>query len=286
MADGWRAGVSWHRGRHRGGGGWKAKSGTIATSMRNILLTIQYDGSRYCGWQRQPHGLSVQQVLEEALEPIQGGPVRLRAAGRTDAGVHAEGQAANFRTSSLHPAEAFLRSANTQLPPDVAIVAAREAPVEFDARRDARMRWYRYRIATGPIRPVFGREQALHCPFPLDPQLAAAALSLFEGRHDFAGLRSAHCAARRTVLDLECSLAAEAGRWTLDFQCRSFLHNMVRILAGAVLETARGKLGLADLEAVARSGRRDARIPTAAAHGLTLMAVGYPPSALRGGNWP
>ena len=245
--------------------------------MRNILLTLQYSGERYCGWQRQPEGLSVQQTVEEALEAVNGGPVRLRAAGRTDAGVHAEGQAANFRTESPHPPEAFLRAGNALLPEDIAIAAATEVPLEFDARRDTRVRWYRYRVFTAPVRPVFRREQMFHCHWRLDEERGQRALALFRGPHDFAGMRSAQCSATRTLLDLECALTATPGRWTFDFQSRSFLHNMVRILVGATLEAARGKLAVAELEAILRSARRDSRIPTAPARGLTLMAVGYPP---------
>ncbi|MCX7011646.1 MAG: tRNA pseudouridine(38-40) synthase TruA [Candidatus Sumerlaeota bacterium] len=250
--------------------------------MRNLLLTLQYGGERYCGWQRQPGGLSVQQAVEEALEPINGGPVRLHAAGRTDAGVHAEGQTANFRTESSHSPRAFLRAGNARLPEDIAIVAAVEVPLEFDARRDARVRWYRYRVFTAPVRPVFRREQLFHCHWRLDEERGQKALAVFRGRRDFAGMRSAQCSAKRTMLDLECSLTVTPARWTFDFQSRSFLHNMVRILVGAVLEAARGRIGVEELEAILRSRRRDSRIPTAPARGLTLMAIGYPPEKVVG----
>jgi tRNA pseudouridine38-40 synthase len=249
---------------------------------RNILLTVQYDGARYCGWQRQPQALSVQQLLEEALAPIEGGPVRLRASGRTDAGVHARGQTANFVARSDRNPETFLRAANSALGHDVAVVGAVEVPPGFDARRDARLRWYRYRMTVGGPRPVFGRAQRWFVPGRLDARQARRAAELFLGRHDFSGFRSSACSARRTTLDIEdCSLRVRGRQWTLDLRCRSFLHNMARILAGAIVGAARGRLSLEDIQTALGSGRRDRRIVTAPPHGLTLMAVGYPPEALR-----
>ncbi|OPZ05699.1 MAG: tRNA pseudouridine synthase A [candidate division BRC1 bacterium ADurb.BinA364] len=254
----------------------------MSTSERNIFLVIQYDGGRFRGWQRQAGGPTVQQTVEEALEPINGAPVRLTGSGRTDAGVHALGQAANFRACSSHSPQAFLRAANARLPEDVAIVEAREAPLHFNARRDARLRWYRYRLAAGGVRPALHRATTAFVPYALDPALGARALDLFRGEHDFAGFRGAGCGARRTVLDLECWLCAEGGVWTFDFRCRSFLYNMARALVGATIEAARGKLPLEQIAEALATGRRGERIPTAPARGLTLMAVGYPPAAFNG----
>lgn len=243
---------------------------------RNIRLTVAYDGTRYCGWQRQDNALSVQQVIEEALAPVAGAPMKLTAAGRTDAGVHAWGQVVNFHTEAPHAPHVFLRAGNARLPDDIVIREAREASPTFSARRDARLRTYRYQIAAGPIRPVFERDYVWHVTYKLNPERAHAAASLFEGRHNFAAFRSIQCTARRTVLDMRaCSLSIADGRWTLEIRCRSFLHNMVRILTGAIVEVARGRLSIADLAAALETTERDPRIPTAPPQGLTLMGVEY-----------
>jgi tRNA pseudouridine38-40 synthase len=257
------------------------KPQNAAAPRRNIRLTIQYEGTRYCGWQRQPNGLSIQQAVEDALLPVNGAPVRLLGSGRTDAGVHALGQIANFHTNATHSPETFLRAANTVLPRDIAIVEADEVPLEFNSRRDARIRWYRYRISTDKARPLFDRRLTLHCPHPLDAAKARQAARIFEGRHNFAGFRSVKCAAKRTELEMQdCVLRIDGGQWTLDLRCRSFLHNMVRIIAGSIIQAARGKLALADIEKALETGKRQKQSLTAPSRGLTLMAVGYPPEKL------
>ena len=246
-------------------------------TARNILLLLQYDGRRYCGWQRQTNALSVQQTVEEALEPLNGAPVKLTAAGRTDAGVHAAGQVVNFHTQAAHSPAVFLRAANARLPEDIVIREAREVPPAFSARRDARMRHYQYRIVTGPIRPVFERDRLWHVTFRLNPDLALEAAALFEGRHEFAAFRSIQCSASRTVLDMQrCRLRMDGEQWTLDLSCRSFLHNMVRILTGAIVDVARGHLSLEEIRVALESGERNPRIPVAPPHGLVLMKIEYP----------
>ncbi len=245
--------------------------------VRNIRLTIQYEGTNYCGWQRQPNGMSIQQRIEEALEPINGAPLRLYGSGRTDAGVHALGQVANFHTHAPHSPGTFLRAASVNLPSDIVIVGADEVPLKFNARRDARIRWYRYRMHTGQIRPLFERNYSQHVPFSVNAETARQAAEIFEGRHDFAAFRSVHCTARRTALDIQdCVLNIEKDRWTLDLRCRSFLHNMVRVIAGTIIQTARGKLALAEIGDALKTGKRHKLFITAPPRGLTLMAVGYP----------
>ncbi len=256
----------------------------VSSPQRNILLVLQYDGGRYCGWQRQNNAISVQQVVEEALEPLAGAPVKLTAAGRTDAGVHAAGQVVNFHTNAAHAADVFRRAGNSRLPEDVAILEARDIPQEFSARYDARERWYRYRLHIGPVRPVFERDLQWHVLFPLHAERAKEAAALFCGQHDFQAFRSIQCTASRTVLDMkECRLSIDGEQWTLDLRCRSFLHNMVRILVGAIVEVSRGRLEIADLRRALESGQRDPRIPTAPPHGLCLMRVSYPCLDFRSG---
>ncbi len=244
--------------------------------LRNIKLVLQYDGARYCGWQRQLNALSVQQVVEEALLPVVGQLVSVKAAGRTDAGVHAAGQVANFQTLSPHSPDVLLRAGNARLPRDVVIREACEVPLSFNARRDARERWYQYRLATGAIRPGFDRDRLWHVTDPLDAALAPQAAAMFAGSHDFSGFRSSHCTAKRTLLDVtQCALTIEGERWTLDVRCRSFLHNMMRILTGAIVDVARGRLSLADLQTALETGERNPRFLTCPPHGLTLMEVKY-----------
>lgn len=245
-------------------------------SSRNILLVVQYDGTCYCGWQRQSNAASIQQAIEEALEPLNAAPVRLTAAGRTDAGVHAAAQVVNFHTHAAHAPQVFLNAGNARLPQDIVIAEAREAPLGFSARRDARERWYRYQMHVGPVRPVFERERLWHVMYRMDAGVAREAARLFEGRHDFSAFRSVQCTAPRTLLDVtQCALEVDGNRWSLNIRCRSFLHNMVRIIAGTIVEVARGRLGQDDVLRALEQRQRDPRFPTAPAQGLTLMGVRY-----------
>ncbi|HEX2770710.1 MAG TPA: tRNA pseudouridine(38-40) synthase TruA, partial [Geobacteraceae bacterium] len=167
--------------------------------MRTIKLTIAYDGTNYAGWQIQSNGLAIQQVMEEALAKILGAPVRLYSSGRTDAGVHAERMVAVFKTDREIPLTAFSDGLNSHLPPDIAVRDAEEASPEFDPRRDAKGKHYRYTILNTLRRSPLCRLYAWHLRGNLDLGAMREAARHMVGEKDFAAFRTSGCAARTTV---------------------------------------------------------------------------------------
>lgn len=244
---------------------------------RRIRIILEYDGTDFCGWQSQRDVTpSIQDTIETALAKLFQSQTRITAAGRTDAGVHAKGQVISFITDSTIPLRGILRGGNSLLPESIRFLEVDEAPQTFNPRRDAILRWYRYTAFNRTAAPAIMRQYMAHIPYHLDFRLLEKACNLFEGIHDFAAFRSADCSAKRTRLNLEIfQFKREDDILNFDLKCRSFLQNMVRILIGAVIETARGRLSLDFLKETLESGKRDSRIPTAPACGLTLMKVYY-----------
>lgn len=264
------------------------------SASHRIKLTIEFDGSAFEGWQVQAAGRpSVEAALNQALSKALGHEVKVCGAGRTDSGVHALGMTAHFDTSRSIPPDRIGKACAGQLPPSVSIVRAQNVAGNFDARRDATMRWYRYQLqAGGPDHPL-----GPHCwrvRGALDLKAMRAALGELEGDHDFSGFRSSACSAKRTQLTmLEASMtrtakaAASARRGNagespkpgellaFDFKCRSFLMRMVRLMVGGVAAAGQGKLDAADIRRILKTGERPPVVRSAPAHGLCLMAVGY-----------
>jgi len=244
--------------------------------VRNIKLTLEYDGSGFCGWQYQPGQRSVQGELESALGQLVQSKTTVIAAGRTDSGVHALGQVANFHTLSVLPAATFVRGANALLPPDVRVLAAAEVAESFNARYDALSRAYRYRISTRPR--AVGRQYTWHLPRPLDLEAMAAGAAALLGEHDFVSF----CQSGSGLEHHRCHVYA--ARWRregdeLIFEIRAnrFVHNMVRIIVGTCVEIgcrARQPGAVAEILA---ARERSAAGRTAPAHGLFLLQIFYPP---------
>lgn len=244
---------------------------------RNIRLDIAYDGTDYAGWQWQKNAVSIQQVITEGITKVTGEKVTLCGSGRTDAGVHARGQVANFHTRSSVPSERFSFALNSVLPRDIVIRESREVGMGFDARRDAVERHYRYTLDLGAVPDVFQRRYALHVPRSLDLAAMRQAASLFIGRHDFSAFRSQQCEAEHAIRTvLYSGLTTEKQFASFDIRAHAFLRNMVRIMVGTLLYVGEGKLTVGDVEALLDSGDRAAAGPTAAAKGLCLMRVRYP----------
>ncbi len=244
---------------------------------RVIRMTLEYDGTRYVGWQRQANGVSVQEKVEEALSRHLGERVRVTAAGRTDAGVHALGQVISFTTSSCLPIKAIARGVLPYLPRDIAVVDAAEAPPHFNARRSARLRWYRYFILNRSIAPAVGAAYVTHVPYRLDLNRMEEVARLLEGHHDFRAFRAKTCTAVRTHLTMhkpEITVLGD-GLIMLDFKCQSFLQNMVRIMAGVMVNCARGKMSLSAVRAMLESGVRANEAVTLPPNGLFLYRVLY-----------
>jgi len=243
--------------------------------MRNVRLLIEYDGTNYHGWQIQPGAATVQQTIIDAIRKITGESVNLIGAGRTDAGVHAEGQVANFRTETRIAAEQLPFAINSELPDDIAIKGADEVPPDFHAQFDACAKTYRYQIWNSRIRPALDRHRHAWVKAPLDVEKMRAAARFFVGTHDFESFAS-ECREKdsvRTVSELELERGAEliAMRISAD----GFLYNMVRAIAGTLIDVGRGHLAVDGVpEMLAAKDRRQGG-PTAPACGLYLVEVRY-----------
>jgi tRNA pseudouridine38-40 synthase len=241
-----------------------------------LRAVVEYDGTDFSGWQRQPEQRTVQGVLEDAIREMTGESVFVRAAGRTDAGVHADGQVASFDLEAEIPLHGLLRGLNTILPVDVALVEVTEAAPDFDARFSARGKVYRYTVWSHFVRSPRRHRQAWHVRQPLDMAAIRAAAALLVGEHDFRAFRASDCdrrTTRRIIRRLE--IERQGALLTFDIEATAFLKNMVRILVGTLVDVGRGRL---DAETVARmltTGDRTTGGMTAPACGLTLLRVIY-----------
>jgi len=242
-----------------------------------VKLVLEYDGTRYVGWQVQPNGPSIQAEVERALATLRKAPLRITGAGRTDAGVHALGQVASFPEERPLPLSAYLKGMNALLPEDVAVRAATLEPDGFDARRDALGKRYRYRIQNLETRSPLGRRTAWQVFRPLDVEAMRAAARPLLGRHDFAAFQAADCEAHHAVRDLSRLevLGQTRGEIQVVAEATAFVKHMVRNLVGTLVAVG---LGSEPPEWVAEvlAGRDRARAgATAPAHGLCLEEVFY-----------
>ena len=248
--------------------------------MRRILLTVEYDGTAYAGWQRQLNGLAVQQVLEEALERATGAPVRVTGASRTDAGVHALAQAVHFDTESGIPPEKYPFVLNTMLPPDIRVHTGREVPPGFHARFMSCGKTYTYRMVNGPHASAIRRNTHVHVPLALDTEAMRRAADTLKGTHDFAAFQASGGTAKTTVRTIEAvELGVHGDSVTLTISGNAFLYNMVRIIVGTLIDIGHHRLGE---DAFLRAFETHSRLelgPTAPPHGLELTEVRYPPEA-------
>jgi tRNA pseudouridine38-40 synthase len=245
--------------------------------MMYLKLIIEYDGTNYCGWQIQPNGVTVQEVLEEGLRKLLGEPVRLRASGRTDAGVHAKGMVAVFSTTRTLPLAAFSHGLNTLIPPDIAIRSAEEVSPTFNPRADAVGKLYRYTILNAPTRSPLNRCTSWLIKEHLDLSAMRESARIFIGEHDFRAFQAANCAARttiRTITGLEITANRE-GFITIDVRGTGFLRNMVRIMVGTLVAVGRGKMNPGNVATLLTEGDRSMAGATAPPQGLCLIEVYY-----------
>jgi tRNA pseudouridine38-40 synthase len=247
-----------------------------AAGARTLRLVVEYDGTDFAGWQRQAGQRTVQGCLEAAVEAMTGVATFVRGAGRTDAGVHALGQVASFRTDARIPTDGFLRGLNSHLPPDVAVQELTEAPADFDARLSARGKLYRYQIWNHPIRSPRAARTSWHCRAPLDLAAMRAAAQLLVGEHDFAGFRSSDCDRLTTVRRLRrVEVEREGSLLTCEVEGTAFLRNMVRILVGTLVAVGWHDLHPDDVARILQHRDRTKAGQTAPARGLTLVRVDY-----------
>jgi tRNA pseudouridine38-40 synthase len=252
--------------------------GRESGTLRTIKLTIEYDGTNYAGWQIQPNGLAVQQVIEEALQKLLDERVRLRSSGRTDAGVHARAMVAAFTTTRPLPLQAFVGGVNRFLPPDIAILSATEVAPGFRPIQDARCKWYRYSIYNAPVRSPLRRLFSWHVREPLDTDAMELAARHFVGRHDFAAFRASNCAAKTTVRRIDSvtvTIDREEELIFIDVTGEGFLKNMVRVMAGTLVEVGRGRFEPERVAWLLENPDRKKAGVTAPACGLCLMNVSY-----------
>lgn len=240
-------------------------------------MTIAYDGTNYSGWQVQPNGLAVQQVVEEAFEQLLKEPVQVRSSGRTDAGVHARAMAASFSTSRDLPLRAFVEGANRFLPADIAIQSARIVPDGFKPITMAHAKRYRYTIINSSVRSPLDRLYSWQVREPLDLAAMNEAAGRFVGSHDFAAFRASNCVARTTVRRIDSvQITREGARITIDVTGGGFLKNMVRVMVGTLVDIGKGRFAPSDIDRLLQGGTRKEAGSTAPACGLCLMEVMYP----------
>lgn len=248
----------------------------VLTFMPTIKLILEYDGTNYSGWQIQPNGLSIQQVVEEALATMLKESVRVHSSGRTDAGVHARGMVAAFATARGLPLRAFSDGLNALLPPDIAVKEAAEAPDGFNPRFDAIGKYYRYTIHRGGRRSPLVRHYSWHLRGVLDLAAMAEAARHLVGERDFAAFRTTGCAARTTIRRIDgVDLEENGDLLHIDVRGSGFLRNMVRIMVGTLVEVGQGRRSPEEVSLLfERPGERAAG-PTAPPQGLCLMEVYY-----------
>lgn len=243
---------------------------------RNIRIDLEYDGTDFAGWQIQPGCRSVEGTLKDALERLLGHPVTVHGSGRTDAGVHAENQVANFLTDRPIPADAIPVALNAILPPDVAVFRAGEVPEKWSARRDATEREYRYTLHRRRERSALAGRWAWHFPYPLDDAAMRDAIAHFVGRHNFDAFRSSQCDAEHAVRTMKAAWIDGEGDWLhFHFRAHAYLRHQVRIMVGTLLEVGRGRIRPDDIAAILASGDRTRAGNTVPAQGLTLVRVRY-----------
>ncbi|MFC5653053.1 tRNA pseudouridine(38-40) synthase TruA [Paenibacillus solisilvae] len=244
--------------------------------MRNIKMIVSYDGTKYYGFQTQPIGNTIQDIIEQALQVLTGEKISITASGRTDAGVHARGQVFNFITMSPIPIERWALALNSRLPRDIRIQRADEVSLDFHSSHFAIRKTYRYSIDTNKFADVFERHYRFHYPMPLRVLEMREALSKVVGEHDFtsfASQRSTKPTHVRTILDVR--LEEDVGKIDIFVTGNGFLYNMVRIIVGTLLWVGEGKITAADFERILQAADRSAAGPTAMSHGLVLWEVEY-----------
>ena len=248
--------------------------------MKRILLTVEYDGTAYAGWQRQINGLAVQQVLEECLSKACGHPVTVTGSSRTDAGVHARMQMVHFDSSCSIPADKFPFVLNNMLPPDIRIVSGREVPSSFHARFLTSGKTYTYRILNSRHGSALKRNLYWHVPVPLNTSRMHAAVPDLLGEHDFAAFQASGGTAKTTIRRItNADLSVSGPEISLSVTGNAFLYNMVRIIAGTLVEIGLNKLDIgAFRNAFVSLNRLDLGM-TAPPSGLELTEVFYPDAA-------
>ncbi len=243
--------------------------------MNNIKLTIEYDGTNYVGWQQQKNGITIHGVLSKAIERVVNEEVTLQGSGRTDAGTHAVGQVANFKTESDIPVYNLVQAINSYLPKDIVVRSAEKVPESFHSRYSAKLKTYCYTILNSEIRDAVGRDYCLHYSIPLDIEKMQSASKALIGKHDFSAFKSKSdvISSVRTITRLEIEKNGKYLMFTVEAD--GFLYKMVRSIVGTLLEVGKGKMKISEFKRIVKSGTRARAGNTVAASGLCLLKVKY-----------
>ncbi len=258
------------------------------SDLFGVLLTVAYDGGQFSGWAMQEGTRTVQGVLTEAIAKMDPNASALRAASRTDAGVHAAEQRVAFDASRAIESRGWVLGLAAALPDDVAVRVAQKVPAGFDPRVESRGKRYRYRVLLDPVRDPLMRGQAWRVGYSLDLEKLAREAARAEGTHDFRAFRSAHDKRKITTRTLSrVSIEKESARVIgIVVEGTAFMHNMVRIIAGTLVDVARGQLEEGAITRAIESGARDDLGTTAPSHGLTLEHVDVGIARSEGEPWP
>ncbi len=247
--------------------------------MPIIKLTLEYNGRAYHGWQRQSRLSTVQAAVESAVAAVTGKSVTVTGAGRTDAGVHAQGQVATFRTEKKLAANNWLRALNRHLPHDIVVLEVAEAPAGFDARRSATGKRYEYRLWLRPTRPALEDGRVWHVPYPLSLSRMRTAARHLIGRHNYAAFQNAdhrRLADRSAICTIRaCRIIGKSSLLIIQFEADRFLYKMVRTIVGTLVEIGRGRWPPSRTAEILKSRDRRLAGPPAPACGLYLVAVSY-----------
>jgi tRNA pseudouridine38-40 synthase len=245
--------------------------------IKNFKITIEYDGSRFHGWQRQKKDHSIQAEIEMALEKMTSAKVTLVGSGRTDAGVHATGQVANFKCDTRLAPAAFFNGLNSLLPEDIVIKDCEWVGTDFHARYDARSKVYHYKVLNRSVPTAIGRQYVWHIRKPLDRQTMRAAIAHIIGRHDFKAFEGSASPRQDTTREVFLARLIEdpGGILIFEIDAEGFLRYMVRNIVGTLVDVGLGKITVADFKRILDSRDRSQAGATAPARGLTLLKVNY-----------
>ena len=244
--------------------------------MRNIKLIIEYDGKGFNGWQKQPDKLNIQGEIEKAISEITGEQIELIASGRTDRGVHSLGQTANFKTNSSIPIEKFPIAINSKLKKSIVIKNAEEVDERFHSRYSVKSKRYRYTINNSKYGSAIYRNMEFHFSQKLDVNKMKQACEYFEGEHDFKAFKASGTSSKSSVRTIyKADVFEEGDRIFIELTGNGFLYNMVRIIAGTLLEVGLGKILPKEIPNIIESKDRTQAGKTLPANGLCLMRVEY-----------
>lgn len=244
--------------------------------MSNIKLVIEYDGTNYCGWQRQVNGISIQQVIEEAITKVTNQKITIHGSGRTDAKVHAKGQVASFKLESSIPPKNIYKALNQVLPDDIKCLTSEEVSEDFHARFSAIGKHYQYIIINRDVKSAINRNYIMNVRDNLDIEKMKQGATHFNGTHDFVGFMATNSSVKNTIRTIhKISVKSYEQQILIDVWGNGFLYNMVRIIVGTLIEVGKSTIKPQEVQSIISQKDRKLAGKTAKASGLTLVEVFY-----------